>query len=131
MGRNTPSESHIFLSGNNIFSLKPVASSMWWSRALLGKVNVEVNINTRHVTYHMTSILKVTILHLWRDKRLRKSLVTSDIGSFCWVLDIDKLILLSKEVDQRIDIKALLNIRFWSYYKEEKIKKIKKHDFFK
>ena len=31
------------------------------------KINVEVNIRTRHIIYHVTSILKVTILHLLID----------------------------------------------------------------
>ena len=62
MSKNTFSESYTFLGNNNVFSLKPVASSRWWSRALLGKVNVEVNIKTYHVTCHVTSTLKVMIL---------------------------------------------------------------------
>ena len=62
MGIDLPS--HIrSLSDNDIFPFKPVASSIWWNRALLEKVNIDVNIKTRHITYYMTSILKVTILY--------------------------------------------------------------------
>ena len=61
----------MFLGGDNIFPLKPVGSSMCWSRVLLGEGNVEVNIKTCHVSYHMTSILKVTILYKYtRQKNL-------------------------------------------------------------
>ena len=49
-----PSKSHTLY---NVFLLKSVASSMWWSRALLQKINkvnnVEVNIKTHHVIYGM------------------------------------------------------------------------------
>ena len=42
----------------NVFPLKLVALLMWWSRALLKKVNkvnnVEVNIKSNHITYSMS-----------------------------------------------------------------------------
>ena len=37
MSRNTPSELHTFLGGKDVFPLKPVASSIWWNRALVRK----------------------------------------------------------------------------------------------
>ena len=37
---------------------------MWWSRALLGKVKMEINIKTCHISYHVTSILKIMILQI-------------------------------------------------------------------
>ena len=64
VSENIASKSHTFLGRDDVFLFKPVAFSMWWSRALLKKVNVEVNIKTYHVTYYVILILKVTILQL-------------------------------------------------------------------
>ena len=75
------------------------------------------------------------IKRFWIERRTKdrvksfkkgKSFVTAGIKSFSLT---DKLILFFWDINQKINIKILSNIRFWSYYKIEKVKIFRKYDF--